>query len=187
MTKYIFLAFLSFGLLACQSSQKSNASKNTTMSFYDLKVNTPDGKELSMADYKGKVILVVNTATECGFAPQFKGLEELHQKYGEKGLVVIGFPCNQFRNQEPQSNESMVQYCQKNYGVTFQLTQKIDVNGASTHPIFQYLKKELGGTFGSKIKWNFTKFLIDKNGQPVKRFAPTTKPKKLEKYIKQLL
>jgi len=157
------------------------------MSFYNLEVNTPDGEVLSMADYKGKVILVVNTATQCGLTPQFTGLEDLHQKYGEKGLVVIGFPCNQFRNQEPETNESMVQYCQKNHGVTFQLTEKIDVNGPATHPIFSYLKKELGGILGRKIKWNFTKFLIDRNGQPKKRFAPTTKPMKIEKDIVKLL
>jgi len=185
MIKY--LMFLTIGLVACQSVQKANSSKKQTMTFYDLKANTPDGEELPMAAYKGKVVLIVNTATKCGFAPQFKGLQDLHQKYADKGLVVIGFPCNQFRNQEPETNESMVQYCQMNHGVTFQLTQKIDVNGASTHPIFKYLKQELGGTFGSKIKWNFTKFLIDREGKPIKRFAPITKPEKIEKDILKLL
>lgn len=182
-----YLIFLFIGLMACQSGQKANPSNKLPMSFYDLKANTPDGKELPMAGYKGKVVLIVNTATKCGFAPQFEGLQELHQKYADKGLIVIGFPCNQFRNQEPETNDSMVQYCQKNHGVTFQLTQKIDVNGPSTHPIFKYLKQELGGTFGSKIKWNFTKFLIDREGKPIKRFAPMTKPKKLEKNIIKLL
>ncbi len=157
------------------------------MSFYDFRAKTPDGKELPMAEFKGKVVLVVNTATRCGFAPQFNGLQDLHEKYADKGLVVIGFPCNQFRNQEPETNESMIQYCQKNHGVTFLLTQKIDVNGELTHPIFKYLKQELGGTFGSKIKWNFTKFLIDREGKPIKRYAPMTKPKNLEKEIVRLL
>jgi len=187
-TPYIVLVLLFIGFVSCQTTQKSKPLKTKKMMpFYDLKVNTPDGKELLMSSFKGKVLLVVNTATKCGLTPQFTGLEDLHQKYGNDGLVVIGFPCNQFRSQEPETNESMVQYCQMNHGVTFQLTEKIDVNGDSAHPIFKYLKKELGGTFGRKIKWNFTKFLIDQNGHPIKRYAPTTKPKKIEKDILRLL
>jgi len=152
-------------------------------SFYDLSVKTPSGKVLNMADYKGKTVLVVNTATQCGLTPQFAGLEELHQKYKDQGLVILGFRCNQFGEQEPETNENMEQVCEINHGVTFQLTEKVDVNGAGTHPVFKYLKGKLGSIFGSKIKWNFTKFLVDKNGKPVKRFAPIVKPESMEKTI----
>jgi len=155
--------------------------------FYQLKVKTPSGQEISMAEFKGKVILIVNTATKCGLAPQFEGLEKLHQEYQDKGLVVLGFPCNQFLSQEPETNDTMVESCQVNFGVTFQLLEKCDVNGPDTHPVFKYLKKKLGGWFGSKIKWNFTKFLVDRNGYPVKRYAPTVKPEAIEgEIIKQL-
>jgi len=157
------------------------------MNFYDLKINTPQGKAINMSDLKGKTVLIVNTATKCGLAPQFDGLEKLHQEYKDKGLVVIGFPCNQFQNQEPETNNTMEESCRINHGVTFQLTEKMDVNGKHTHPIFKYLKDELGGLFGKKIKWNFTKFLITAEGKPYKRFAPTTKPSKIEKDIKLLL
>ncbi len=155
--------------------------------FYQLTAKTPSGKEVSMEEFKGKVILIVNTATKCGLAPQFEGLEKLHQQYKDKGLVVLGFPCNQFLSQEPETNETMVESCQVNFGVTFQLFEKCDVNGPNTHPVFKYLKKKLGGWFGSKIKWNFTKFLIDKSGLPVKRYAPTVKPEAIEgEIVKQL-
>ncbi len=157
------------------------------MGFYDFEVNTPMGEKISMADYKGKVVLVVNTATKCGLTPQFDGLEALHQKYVDQGLVILGMPCNQFASQEPQANETMVDFCRVNHGVTFQLTEKIDVNGDATHPLFAFLKKAKGGFFGSRIKWNFTKFLVDKNGKPVKRYAPTTKPEQIEEMIKQQL
>ncbi|MCL4143709.1 UNVERIFIED_CONTAM: hypothetical protein GTU68_028459 [Idotea baltica] len=140
-----------------------------------------------MSDFNGKSVLIVNTATQCGLTPQFEGLEQLHQKYKEQGLVILGFPCNQFMNQEPETNETIEQVCLINHGVTFPLTEKIDVNGRNTHPIFKYLKKELGGLLGGKIKWNFTKFLIDRDGTPVKRFAPTTTPDKMEKDIKDTL
>ncbi len=155
--------------------------------FYQLSAKTPAGEIISMSDFRGKVIVIVNTATKCGLAPQFKGLEELHQKYKDKGLVILGFPCNQFLSQEPETNDSMVESCQINFGVTFQLFEKCDVNGASTHPVFKYLKKKLGGWFGSRIKWNFTKFLIDSNGNPVKRFSPTVKPVDMENEIVKLL
>lgn len=157
------------------------------MNFHDFSIKTPQGKELSMASFKGKVVLVVNTATKCGLAPQFDGLEQLHQAYKDKGLVVLGFPCNQFQDQEPETNDTMEESCRINFGVTFQLTEKIDVNGENTHPIYAYLKKEKGGFLGSKIKWNFTKFLINKEGKVVERYAPTTKPAKIEKDIERLL
>lgn len=157
------------------------------MSFYDFEAKTLQGKEVKMEDYKGKTVLVVNTATKCGLAPQFDGLEELYQKYKNQDFVVLGFPSNQFANQEPGNAESIEQGCRINYGVTFPIFEKINVNGKDAHPIFKYLKKELSGFLGGKIKWNFTKFLIDKNGQPVKRFAPTTKPGKIDQYIAEKL
>ena len=154
------------------------------MEFYSLDINTPAGKTLSMKDYEGKVVLIVNTATQCGLTPQFEGLEDLHQKYKDEGLVVLGAPCNQFGGQEPLKNEEMSETCRINHGVTFQLTEKIKVNGPNTHPLFAYLKNELGSLLGKNIKWNFAKFLIDRNGKPYKRYAPTTKPAKIEKDIK---
>lgn len=157
------------------------------MEFYNLSVNTPQGTNLKMNNFKGKVILIVNTATKCGLAPQFNGLESIHQKYKDKGLIVLGFPCNQFGGQEPETNDSVEESCRINFGVTFQLTEKIDVNGDRTHPIFEYLKKNLNGFLGNKIKWNFTKFIIDKNGKPYKRYSPTKDPKKLIKDIDRLL
>ena len=172
------ICYLFFGILEF---------KLNIMNFYDFTVNTPQGTSLKMADYKDKAVLVVNTATKCGLTPQFKGLEALHQRYKDQGLVVLGFPCNQFMGQEPQSNESMVEYCQINHGVSFQLTEKIEVNGRNTHPIYKYLKKRLSGLIGKKIKWNFTKFLITPEGEPFKRYGPTTVPKKLEDDIKEVL
>lgn len=158
------------------------------MSIYDFSFKSSEGNEINLSDYKGKVLLLVNTATKCGLAPQFKELQILHEKYQDKGLIVIGFPCDQFMGQEPETNETMAGVCQINFGVTFLLSEKIDVNGATTHPLFVYLKKELsGGVFGSRIKWNFTKFLIDKNGVPYKRYAPTTKPFAIEGDIVKLL
>ena len=157
------------------------------MGFYDLEINTPSGQLLKMNDLQGKVVLVVNTATKCGLTPQFEGLEKLHQDYKDKGLVVIGFPCNQFKSQEPETNESMVSTCQINHGVTFQLTEKIDVNGDNAHPIYKYLKKELGSLLGSQIKWNFEKFLISKTGEIVDRVLPTVKPESMEEMILQEL
>ncbi len=130
---------------------------------------------------------MVNTATECGLTPQFEGLEKLYQEYRDKGLVVLGFPCNQFGGQEPLSNDVMVESCKINYGVSFPLFEKIEVNGKNTHPVFKYLKSKLGGFFGRRIKWNFTKFLVDAEGKPVKRFSPVTKPEAIAPWIKSLL
>jgi glutathione peroxidase len=155
--------------------------------FYQLSANTPQGRPVSMSDYRGKVVLVVNTATECGLTPQFEGLEHLYQEYKDKGFVVLGFPCNQFGHQEPLANDVMEQTCKLNHGVTFPLFEKIEVNGPHTHPVFQYLKKRLGGLFGRRIKWNFTKFLIDADGVPVLRFSPVTKPQAIEPEIRELL
>ena len=147
--------------------------------FYKYTAEMPSGKEVSMEDYKGKVVLVVNTASKCGLTYQYEGLEELYKKYSNEGLVILGFPCNQFANQEPGTDSEIASFCQLNYGVSFPIFKKVDVNGDTTHPLFKYLKSELKGLLGQKIKWNFTKFLIGKDGKPIKRFAPTTKPEKL--------
>ena len=157
------------------------------MSIYKFNFRTPSGEIIPFESLKGKVLLIVNTATKCGLAPQFIDLEALHKKYKDSGLVVIGFPCAQFLNQEPETNESMVSVCQLNFGVTFQLTQKIDVNGKDTDPVFEYLKNSLPGMPGNDIKWNFTKFLIDSSGEPFKRYAPTTLPNEIESDIINLL
>ena len=157
------------------------------MTFYDLEAKTIQGETIPMSTYKGKAVVIVNTASKCGFTPQYEGLEDLYEKYKDRGLEILGFPCNQFGNQEPGSSDDIQTFCQVNYGVSFTIFDKVDVNGSKTHPIFKYLKSELGGLLGSKIKWNFTKFLIDKNGKPVKRFAPITKPEKMEASIKKLL
>lgn len=154
-------------------------------SFYDLQAKTPSGHKIDFKAFEGKPVLIVNTATQCGLTPQFVGLEELHQKYKDEGLVVLGFPCNQFAGQEPLNNEEMEESCEVNHGVTFPLTEKVDVNGVNTHPVFKYLKKEKGGFLSSKIKWNFSKFLISKEGKVVERFAPITKPENIEAYIRK--
>lgn len=155
--------------------------------FYEFNAKTLQGKEMSMEEFKGKTVLVVNTASQCGLTPQYEGLEKLYEKYKNDGLVILGFPCNQFGNQEPGDEKSISEGCLINYGVTFPMFSKVDVNGDSAHPIFKYLKSKLGGILGSRIKWNFTKFLIDAQGRPVKRFAPITKPEALEKDIVKLL
>ena len=157
------------------------------MKFYDLEANLLNGQTKSMADYTGKTVMVVNTASKCGLTPQYEGLENLYQKYKDDGLVILGFPCNQFGNQEPGDANDIEEFCQVNYGVSFPIFEKIEVNGRNTHPVFKYLKSKLGGLLGSSIKWNFTKFVVDKNGKPVKRFAPTTKSEAMEDYIKKML
>lgn len=155
--------------------------------FYQFSALSLQGKEINMEDYRGKTILVVNTASNCGLTPQFEGLEKLYKKYQNQDFIVLGFPCNQFANQEPGDEKSISEGCMLNYGVTFPMFSKIEVNGENAHPIYKYLKKELGSIFGSKIKWNFTKFLIDSNGQPVKRFSPITSPEKIDAYLEKFL
>ena len=155
--------------------------------FYDLNANSLQGKNVSMEEYKGKVVVVVNTASKCGFTPQYEGLEKLYKDYKDKGLVILGFPCNQFGNQEPGSEKDIAEGCLLNYGVSFPMFSKVFVNGENTHPLFSYLKNELKGTLGNNVKWNFTKFVIDRNGIPVKRFAPITKPESMKDTIEQLL
>ena len=155
--------------------------------FYLFSATSLQGKEIDMKSYEGKIVLVVNTASKCGLTPQYEGLEKLYKEYKDKGLVILGFPCNQFANQEPGTTKDISEGCLINYGVSFQMMSKIDVNGPTAHPIYKYLKKELKGFPGSEIKWNFGKFLIDKNGNPYKRFSPLTKPEKLRKDIEKLL
>jgi glutathione peroxidase len=160
----------------------------TTQSVYDFTVNTIMGLPKSMADYRGKVLLIVNTASKCGFTPQFGGLEELYKQYKDRGLVVLGFPCNQFAEQDPGSNEEILSYCQMNYGVSFPMFDKIDVNGKEAHPLFEYIKKEAPGALGlTAVKWNFTKFLVDQEGKVVKRFAPNSDPAGIAPDIEALL
>lgn len=148
-----------------------------TMSVYDYTVKEISGDEVSLSKYKGKILVIVNTATECGLAPQLEGLEKLYQTYKDQGLVVLGFPSNQFMNQEPREGEEIASFCQKNFGVSFQLHEKILLNGKNADPLYQYLTSETGN---KKIKWNFTKFLIGRDGEIIKRFGSTTKPEKME-------
>lgn len=151
---------------------------------YDFEALSITGKPVSLDQYRGKPMLVVNTASACGFTPQFAGLEELHTTYGPKGLVVIGFPCNQFGSQDKGSNEEIASFCQLNYGVDFPMMAKIDVNGDNAHPLYQWMSKEAPGLLGTKaIKWNFTKFLIGRDGQVVKRYAPTDTPQSIAEDI----
>ena len=158
------------------------------MSIYDFTATRLDGSEQPLADYRGQVLLIVNTASACGFTPQYAGLEALYEKLGEQGLTVLGFPCNQFGAQEPGSEAEIGAFCQKNYGVTFPIFSKIEVNGAHAHPLYKYLKDAKPGLLGTEaIKWNFTKFLIGRDGEPVARYAPNTKPEELEAPIRKLL
>ena len=156
-------------------------------SFYQFTAKSIQGKEIAMESYKGKVVLIVNTASKCGFTPQYEGLETLHNQYKDRGLIILGFPCNQFGNQEPGTEKEIAEGCLINYGVSFPMFSRIVVNGDNAHPIYKYLKNKLPGLFGSKIRWNFTKFLIDRNGIPVKRFSPATKPVQLIRDIEILL
>ena len=151
--------------------------------LYDFTVKNKKGESVSLAEYKGKVVLIVNIATKCGFTPQLTGLEELWNTYQDKGLVILGFPCNQFANQNPSSDNQTQEFCSLNYGVTFPILKKINVNGNDADPLYKWLKSKKGGILWSAIKWNFTKFLINKNGEVVHRFAPTAPPSSIEKYI----
>ncbi|MBQ7385083.1 MAG: glutathione peroxidase [Ruminococcus sp.] len=157
------------------------------MTIYDFTVKDAKGNDVNLSDYKGKVLLIVNTATGCGFTPQYEGLQKLYDKYKDKGFEILDFPCNQFGNQAPGSNEEIVSFCTLNYGTTFKQFAKINVNGDDEAPLYTYLKSQKGGLLGSKIKWNFTKFIIDRDGNVVERCASAVTPEKLEKSIEALL
>jgi len=163
---------------------------NMENNFYQFTARSLQSKDISMESYKGKVVLVVNTASKCGLTPQYEGLEILYEKFKDQEFIILGFPCNQFGNQEPGTDKEISKGCLVNYGVSFPMFSKIEVNGENAHPIYKYLKNKLPGHFGKNIKWNFAKFLIDSHGIPVKRFSPTTIPEKLtkdiEKYLKQI-
>jgi glutathione peroxidase len=158
------------------------------MSFYDLEAQSIDNQPLALSRYKGQVMLIVNTASACGFTPQFAGLEKLHKTYADQGLAVLGFPCNQFASQDPGDDAQIANFCQKNYGVSFQMMSKIKVNGSDAHPLYQWLTAEAPGILGSKgIKWNFTKFLVGRDGRVIKRYAPQDSPEKITKDIEAAL
>ena len=156
--------------------------------IYSFSAKDIKGQEVSMDDYRGKVLLIVNTASKCGFTPQLEGLQSLHDELGERGFEVLGFPCNQFMNQDPGNDDAISQFCSLNYGVSFPMFAKIEVNGDGTHPLFRFLKREARGLMGSeKVKWNFTKFLVNRDGQVVRRYAPTAKPADIRADIEKLL
>ncbi len=155
---------------------------------YDFKAEKLEGGEQSLSEYEGKVLLIVNTASKCGFTPQFDGLEKLFEKYKDQGLVVLGFPCNQFASQDPASNSEIGEFCQRNYGVSFPMFAKIDVNGSNAHPLYKYLTKEAKGVLGTEaVKWNFTKFLVGRDGNVIDRYATATKPEAMTKDIEKAL
>ena len=158
-----------------------------TQSIYEFSVPTSSGDQQSLRDYQGKVVLIVNTASKCGFTPQYEGLQRLHDKYSERGLVVVAMPCNQFGAQEPGSNAAVQEFCQLNYGLSFPVMGKIEVNGSGQHPLYAHLTKQAKGLITDSIKWNFTKFLVNRDGQVIERFAPVTKPEAISKNIEELL
>ena len=157
------------------------------MSVYDYSAKTITGEETSLSDYRGKVLLIVNTASKCGFTPQFKALQSLYDTYKDQGFEVLGFPCNQFMNQDPGSDQDIQAFCQKHYGVTFQMFSKINVNGEDAHPLFKFLVSQKSGLLTQAIKWNFTKFLIDRHGEVIARYAPQKKPSELSTAIEKVL
>jgi len=175
--------FLSFFSIFTSNGQEKIAGQN----FYQFKVKSLQGKEIKMKDYEGKVVLIVNVASKCGFTPQYEGLENLYKKFNSKGLVILGFPCNQFASQEPGNAQEIAKFCSLTYDVNFPMFSKIDVNGENAHPLYKYLKNALPGTLTNEIKWNFTKFLLDRKGNPIKRFAPNVKPEEITDDIEKLL
>ena len=155
--------------------------------FYQFNYNQIDGEEISLGKFKGKVVLIVNTASYCGLTYHYSGLENLYNEYKDQGLIIIGFPCNQFGKQEPGTSEEIQDFCDNNYNISFSLSEKIEVNGNSAHPLYKYLKNELKGKLNDSIKWNFTKFLIDRNGVPFKRFSSTVVPEDIKPFIDELI
>lgn len=196
MKNLIIIVIMALAIAGCSSVKKNGESEknanqvalnSTTQTFYDFSALNMQGKEIKLSDYKGKIVLVVNTASKCGFTPQFADLEELYKKYSSRGFVVLGFPSNQFANQDPGSNEEILEFCQANYGVTFPMFEKIDVNGENAHPVYTYLKNSVPNAEPEKIKWNFTKFLIGKDGKTLKRYESRVKPADIEADIQELL
>ena len=196
MKNFIIIVIMALAIAGCSSVKKNGESEknanqvalnSTTQTFYDFSALNMQGKEIKLSDYKGKIVLVVNTASKCGFTPQFAGFEELYKKYSSRGFVVLGFPSNQFANQDPGSNEEILEFCQANYGVTFPMFEKIDVNGENAHPVYTYLKNSVPNAEPEKIKWNFTKFLIGKDGKTLKRYESRVKPADIEADIQELL
>ena len=157
------------------------------MSIYDFTVKDMQGNDVSLSQYQGKVLLIVNTATGCGFTPQYDGLQDLYEQYQDKGFEILDFPCNQFANQAPGSDEEIASFCTGRFGITFPQFSKIDVNGANEAPLYTWLKAQKGGVLGSRIKWNFTKFLVDRNGNVIERFAPTVTPEKLDGEVAKII
>ncbi len=155
--------------------------------LHEFSATAIDGQEIDLSAYDGQVVLVVNTASQCGFTPQYQGLQSLHEEYGEQGFAVLGFPCDQFGNQEPGEDTEIAGFCERNFGVTFPLFSKVEVNGDDAHPVYRWLRDQKGGLLGDKIKWNFTKYLIGKDGQVIDRYSPTTKPEKLSGDIEKAL
>lgn len=160
---------------------------NQDESLFDLSFTRNDGEVVDLEQFAGRPILIVNTASKCGFTPQYEGLQKLHEEFKDQGLAVIGFPCDQFAHQEPGDDTAIATFCSRNYGVTFPLSTKVEVNGAKAHPIFKYLKSRAGGVLGSSVKWNFTKFLVSPDGRTVKRYAPNTSPASMEEDIRRVL
>jgi len=177
-----------FSIILLLLSINLHAQEKTMPNIYDFKIKTINGEETTLEQYKGKVMLIVNVASKCGYTPQYDGLEALYKKYKDQGLVVLGFPCNQFGSQEPGSETEIQNFCRVNFGVTFPMFSKLNVNGDETHPLYVHLKSEQPGILGSEsIKWNFTKFLVDKEGKVIERFGSSTKPISLEEEIETLL
>lgn len=183
MKKNVILLCLTFFVLSTINAKEKKSTEN----FYQFKAKSLEGKEISMKEYKGKVVLVVNTASKCGFTPQYEGLEALYKKFKDKGLVILGFPCNQFGGQEPGNATEISNFCSLKYGVSFPMFSKIEVNGDNAHPLYKFLKTQLPGTLGNELKWNFTKFLLDRNGKPIQRYGSTTKPENITEDIEKLL
>jgi glutathione peroxidase len=180
----LLLMLCSLSSVSCTAQSGQLGSGQT---IYAFSVQTIDGAEKSLAEYRGSVVLIVNVASKCGFTPQYKGLQELYDKYKNRGFVVLGFPCNQFLSQEPGANDEIKHFCSINYGITFPMFDKIDVNGDTAHPLYKYLTSAKGGFITDSIKWNFTKFLVDRKGTVVKRYPPQTTPDNMEEDIKKLL
>jgi glutathione peroxidase len=180
--KIAFIIFTFIFLISVNGQEKTSKEN-----FYKFKAKDLTGKEISMKSYEGKVVLIVNTASKCGFTPQYLGLEALYTKFKDKGFVILGFPCNQFGGQEPGNAEEISNFCKLKYDVTFPMFDKIEVNGDNAFPLYKYLKNALPGTLGNDIKWNFTKFLLDRKGNPIDRYSPTTKPEDISNDIEKLL